>query len=167
MQKAICIIAISLMISLLVHGIDGAAQRVKRQGQSYENTVQILHATPDQLPFAIRKCCNRVSVENYKGTFLQDLTYFNKDSTTLVNGKATYTSIDGQYAIWYDNKAWAIGLNEYRNRGTTNVEQNWNGVYLYQNSQDDCPNKTYETAYLWKERDGYEWNEGFLYLTCA
>merc|ERR1712008_133992 len=104
-------------------------------------------------------CCRKIRVSGGRQKQWGNPTgeYFAQPGT--VNGRAHYTSKAGGLAIWYDKKNWAIGLENFR--GTTNVEENWNGVYLYVSSEEIsmpiCPYNFNVYLVTWKYRDGYVW----------
>ena len=81
---------------------------------------------------------------------------------STVNGRSSYISGDHEWAIWYDGRNWAIGLDrdELHVPGFSkfkDVEENWNGVFNFVTSSEKCPNNL--DPWTWKYRDGYEWGQ--------
>ena len=99
-------------------------------------------------------CCTKVRVNDGRqkqwGNAASGVYYANFGT---INGRAHYTSKEGGLAIWYDSKNWAIGLESVQ--VFKDVEENWNGVFHFVSSKENCPNNL--DPWTWKYRDGYVW----------
>jgi len=115
-------------------------------------------------------CCGTINVRVDPEVLYDEWAQYGKDreyyQDNTANGRVSYTSNDGKYAIWYDNRAnnWAIGSVE--RRGTTDVRDNKYEVFQYNDngSEEYCPNNLNPSTWFyqdWNDNGSFNWENEY------